>query len=91
MALNIYDAKYFPELETLRDDYIIDAFSNAETTMNSNGCPSCAFLELKFQGGKIVRAWDATQVSILSAAERLRLFPQLNGLFKLGMDNLFYP
>ena len=91
MAYNPYVIEYVPELTTLRDDYIFDAFANAQLTMLTNGCPTVTFLQLQYSGGQIYRLSDNSVVTFLTPAERFALFPQLNGLFKLGIEKVFYP
>lgn len=90
MAFNPYPT-YREELITIHDNYVVDAFSQAATSMSEQGCDSTAFLEIYYQEGKIFRIWDSAEVQVLSQRERLRLFPQLNGLYKLAMNNRLYP
>jgi len=89
---NVYSEKYKPSLDNIHEVYIVNAFDLAQTTMAEQGCDATAFLEIKYDGGgQIRRIWDDSVVQSLSERERLRLFPQLNGLFKLAMNNRLYP
>jgi len=91
MALNPYHDIYRPELITIHDTYVVNAFQQAQDELSSFGCDLTAFLEIKYDGGTIRRIWDDQIVQSLSERERLRLFPQLNGLFKLAINNKLYP
>jgi hypothetical protein len=87
---------YFPFADyvtALQDEQtaIQGEWTDAQTVLNSNGAPDTVYLEIKFEGGKIVRTSDGAQVSSLPDSEKLRLNPQLNGLFKLAMHNLLLP
>ena len=70
---------------------ILDAFGDAQTELQSQSAPETYFLEIGFIGGKIQRVWDGQQITSLSSAEQLRLYPQLGGLFNLAIRNLLYP
>ena len=70
---------------------ILSAFSNAEAELSANAAPQTAFLEIYWDGIRIVRIVDAQQVSGLAAAEQYRLYPQLGGLFNAAMRALLYP
>jgi hypothetical protein len=89
--LNPYQDIYKPELITIHDTYVVNAFQQAQDDLVNFGCDPAAFLEIKFDGSKIRRIWDDQEVQTLSERERLRLFPQLNGLFKLAINNKLYP
>jgi hypothetical protein len=91
MAFNPYNEKYRPALINIHDTYVVNAFQQAGDAMNEQGCDQTAFLELRYIEGQIRRIWDDAFVQSLPERERLRLFPQLNGLFKLAMNNRFYP
>lgn len=70
---------------------VLVAFTDATAELNAQGCGDTYFLEIAFQGGKIIRLWDGTQVNSLPQREQWRLYPQLQGLFNLAMRNLLYP
>lgn len=70
---------------------ILSAFTNAESELQANFAIPIGFLELQYDGSKILRAWDGAQVSSLSPAEQYRLYPQLGGLFNASMRALLYP
>jgi hypothetical protein len=90
--LNPYHDIYKPELVTIHDTYVVNAFQQAQDELNNLSCDQTAFLEIKYDGGgNIRRIWDDQVVQSLSERERLRLFPQLNGLFKLAINNRLYP
>jgi hypothetical protein len=92
MAFNPYHDIYRPELVTIHDTYVVNAFQQAQDELNNLSCDPTAFLEIKYDGGgNIRRIWDDQIVQSLSERERLRLFPQLNGLFKLAINNRLYP
>jgi hypothetical protein len=92
MAFNPYSEKYRPSLINTHDQYVVNAFDQAGAVMNETGCDPTAFLEIKYDGGgNVRRIWDDQRVNDLSERERLRLFPQLNGLFKLAVNNKLYP
>ena len=89
---NPYHDLYRPELVTIHDTYVVNAFQQAQDELNNLSCDATAFLEIKYDGGgQIRRIWDDAVVQSLSERERLRLFPQLNGLFKLAINNRLYP
>jgi len=92
MAANPYHDIYRPELITIHDTYVVNAFQQAQDELLNFGCDPVAFLEIKYDGGgRIRRIWDDQEVQTLTERERLRLFPQLNGLFKLAFNNRLYP
>lgn len=91
MAYNPYHDVYRPELVSIHDNYIVNAFDQAQNELASYSCDPTAFLELYFDGSQIIRIWDGAAVQALPERERLRLFPQLNGLFKLTFNNRLYP
>ena len=91
MAFNPYQDTYKPSLINTHDKYVAAAFNQAQNELVSFGCDNVAFLEIRFDGSQIQRIWDGAQVQSLPERERLRLFPQLNGLFKLAMNNRLYP
>lgn len=90
MAANPYHT-YQGELILIHDNYVVNAFQQAQDEMNAFGCDPCAFLELRYVENQIIRIWDGAVVQSLTERERLRLFPQLDGLFKLGINNKLYP
>lgn len=75
---------------TSQSVFVLSAFTDASAELNAQGCADTYFLEIAFQGGKIVRNWDGSQVNSLSTEEQWRLYPQLSGLFNLAMNNLLY-
>jgi hypothetical protein len=92
MAANPYHDIYRPELITIHDAYVVNAFQQAQDELLNYGCDPAAFLEIRYDGGgHIQRIWDGQEVQTLPERERLRLFPQLNGLFKLVFNNRLYP
>jgi hypothetical protein len=89
---NPYRDTYRPELITIHDTYVVNAFQQAQDELAAYSCDATSFLEIYYDGGaSIKRIWDGQDVQSLSERERLRLFPQLNGLFKLAMNNRLYP
>jgi len=91
MAFNPYHDTYRPELVAIHDNYVANAFQQAQDELAAYSCDPTAFLELRYLEGQIQRIWDGAQVQTLPERERLRLFPQLNGLFKLAFNNRLYP
>ena len=92
MAFNPYHDIYRPELQTIHDNYVANAFQQAQAELAAYSCDPAAFLEIRYDGGgNIQRIWDGQNVQTLPERERLRLFPQLNGLFKLVFNNRIYP
>jgi len=89
--VNPYHDTYLPKLVSIHDTYVVNAFQQAQEQLNDLSCAPTAFLEIYYEGGRIRRIWDNLEVQSLSQRERLRLFPQLNGLFKLAVNNLIYP
>jgi hypothetical protein len=90
--LNPYHDTYSPKLVSIHDVYVVNAFQQAQDELSNLSCDPTAFLEIKYDGGgNIRRIWDDSVVQSLSERERLRLFPQLNGLFKLAVNNKIYP
>jgi len=88
---NLYHDTYLPKLIIIHDILVVNAFQQAQEQLNDLSCDLTAFLEIYYQEGRIRRIWDDSEVQSLSQRERLRLFPQLNGLFKLAVNNLIYP
>jgi hypothetical protein len=89
---NVYNEKYHSELINIHDTYVVIAFQQAQDELSNLSCDQTAFLEIRYDGGgNVRRIWDDQRVQDLSERERLRLFPQLNGLFKLAMNNRLYP
>lgn len=76
---------------TAQATQIAGGWADAQAVLGANSAPDTAFLEIGYQGGKIVRLWDQQEMTILPASERERLFPQLAGLFKLAMNNVLLP
>jgi hypothetical protein len=70
---------------------IAAAWVDARTELITQGAPDTYFLEINFAGTRIRRTFDGASVNALPAAEQLRLYPQLGGLFNLAMRNLLYP
>lgn len=67
------------------------AFSNAETVLGTQVAPATCFLELTWNGTRIVRSWDSIRVTALPPNEQFRLYAQLGGLFNLAMRTLLNP
>lgn len=88
MAVNYSD--FFTQLQTLDTD-INNSWGLAQSELGTQGAPDTIFLELNYSGGKILRLWDGSQVNGLPQSEQLRLYPQLNGLFKKAMLALLMP
>lgn len=74
-----------------QETQIEDGWADAETVLASNSAPDTAFLELGWQGGKIIWLYNNAQVSTLAPSDRERLFPQLAGLFKMAINNALLP
>ena len=70
---------------------ILAAWSAAQTELVTQGAPVTYFLEIYWDSARIKRIFDDARVNTLPAAEQLRLYPQLGGLFNLAMRNLLYP
>lgn len=70
---------------------ITGGWADAQSVLGANGAPETAYLEIGYQGGKIVRLYDGLQVLALPDSEKERLFPQLAGLFKKAMNNALLP
>jgi hypothetical protein len=70
---------------------ILAAFTAAQIELATQGAPVTYFLEIYWDTGRIKRIFDDARVDSLPAAEQLRLYPQLGGLFNLAMRNLLYP
>jgi hypothetical protein len=88
MAVNY--PEFFTRLQTLDTD-INNSWSLAQSELNAQGAPDTIFLEITYSGGKILRLWDGSQVNGLSESEQLRLYPQLNGLFRKASLALLMP
>lgn len=88
MAISYPD--FYTELAAL-DTTITSAWNNAQSELGTQNPPNTYFLEISWEDGKIRRTYDGSQVSGLSKAEQLRLYPQLNGLFKKAMLALLMP
>lgn len=61
---------------------VTGAFTDAQTELGNISAPTVQYLELFYDGSKICRAWDGEKVDTLPLSEQLRLYPQLDGLFK---------
>lgn len=61
---------------------VTGAFTDAQTELSNIFAPNVQYLELYFDGANIRRAWDGEKVDGLPLSEQLRLYPQLDGLFK---------
>lgn len=70
---------------------IINAFTQAENQLIAQGCTNTAYIDLTFDGLKIVRRSDGTQVSTLPQHEIFILYGHLDGLFKTAMNNHLFP
>lgn len=70
---------------------VLAAFTDAAGELANQGAPPIGFLELQYDGSRIVRAWDGTRVDTLPQSEQYRLYPQLGGLFNASMRALLYP
>ena len=70
---------------------IAAAWGDAQAELSTQGAPVTYFLEIYWDTGRIKRVFDDARVNTLPAAEQLRLYPQLGGLFNLAMRNLLYP
>lgn len=70
---------------------VLAAFTDAATELANQGAPSIGFLELQYDGSRILRAWDGQRVDTLSQAEQYRLYQQLGGLFNAALRALLYP
>ena len=78
-------SQYQVKLTRLNDyatNDVTGAFTDAQTELSTIGAPQVQYLEIFFDGSKIYRAWDSQRVDGLSLSEQLRLYPQLDGLFK---------
>jgi hypothetical protein len=84
---------------TLYDDLeqqsldILAAFTNAGNKLATQGVTTVVFYgEIYYDGGGLIRRrYDDTRVNALPSLEQLRLFTQLNGLFKAASNTLLYP
>ena len=90
MVFNPYHDVYNPEL-LLEYNGITAAWSQAETELQNLGAPASYFLEMYWDGSKIKRIFDDTQVSTLPLKDQLHLYPQLNGLYALAVRNYYFP
>jgi hypothetical protein len=70
---------------------IAAAWGDAQSELATQGAPVTYFLEIYWDTGRIKRIFDDARMTSLPAAEQLRLYPQLGGLFNLAMRNLLYP
>lgn len=70
---------------------VTGAFTDAQNELFNIGAPPVQYLEIYFDGSKIYRAWDDQRVDILPLSEQLRLYPQLDGLFKKAVFAFVLP
>lgn len=89
MPANFYQ-DLFTELSTF-DGSVLQAWIDAKNELAAQGVPETIFLELRYGDGKIFRLWDGSDVTGLSESEQLRLYPQLNGLFRKASLALLMP
>lgn len=85
-----YSDKY-SRVSNQANNKIIGAFADAETELNSASAPITEYLELQWDGDFIRRGWDNEKVTNLTLSEQLRLYPQLDGLFKKAIYALILP
>ena len=89
MPANSYQPKKL-RLDAQINDKLLNAFVDAQVELQNASAPTTYYLEL-FYDGKIRRAWDGTQMDSVSGAELLRLYPQLDGLFKKAIYKISFP
>lgn len=84
---------YQDKLAILNDQVTVDllpAFVDAQVELQNASAPNTYYLELFFDG-KIRRAWDGVQMDTVTGSELLRLYPQLDGLFKKAIYKISFP
>lgn len=87
-------SQYSTKLTRLTDyanDIIIGSFADARTQLLTISAPDVQYLEILWDGARIYRAWDNTEVVTLPLSEQARLYPQLDGLFKKAVDAVNLP
>jgi tryptophan synthase alpha subunit len=75
------------ELIVIYDQIINPSFEQARIQMLEFGCPFTAYLDLYYDGDQIRRQSDNARVNDLSPKERFNLYPHLDQLFKLAINN----
>lgn len=81
MPTSQYQAK-LARLNAYTTNDVTGAFTDAQTELVNIAAPTVQYLEIYFDGSHVRRAWDGEKVDTLPLSEQLRLYPQLDGLFK---------
>ena len=78
-------------LNDCANNIVIPSFADVRTQLLNISAPAVQYLEILWDGGRIYRAWDNTEVVTLPLSEQARLYPQLDGLFKKAVDAVNLP
>jgi len=90
MPLTQYQSK-LARLNAYATNDVTGAFTDAQTELIAISAPEAQYLEIYFDGSNIRRAWDNEKVDTLPLSEQLRLYPQLDGLFKKAAFTVILP
>lgn len=71
----------------LRQDRVVSFFAMLESKLADISAPNTGHLDIEWNGTKVVRSLDGTQISSLPNTEQLKYYPQGLGLMKLAMNN----
>jgi hypothetical protein len=88
--MNHYDI-YANNLAGVHDSVVI-AYDQARSVLMDHGAPTTAHLDLiwNVDDNKIYRRQDFADMNAVSDADKLKLYYQLSGLFKIAMNNKLY-
>lgn len=78
-------------LNDYANNIILTSFADVRTQLGIISAPPVQYLEILWDGSRIYRAWDNTEVVTLPFSEQARLYPQLDGLFKKAVDAVNLP
>jgi hypothetical protein len=85
---NFVDDQY--GILTARSTRVLTFFSDLESRLSSISAPNTAHLELYWDGSKVSRISDNTQIASLSAADQLKYYNHGLGLMKLAINAKLY-
>ena len=90
MPTSQYQAK-LARVNAYATNDVTGAFTDAQTELSTISAPHVQYPEIYFDGSHVRRAWDGEKVDTLPLSEQLRLYPQLDGLFKKAVFAVSLP
>lgn len=82
----------FNNVKAKRDDFVADAFEKARMTFTTNGVPSCAFRDIRWDEGmaKFVVIETGLEDTSFTLEQKLKYYPQLIPLLVIGSEKKLY-